>query len=215
MSYSDGFPPSRPVRPDGWTVARQQAFLEGLSQHGRVAVAADGVGMSVASAYRLRGREAAFAFGWRAATALAYERLRDVAFDRALNGVVAPRFYRGQAVGEVTRHSDRLLLGLLNHLRPEGGINPATGVRHAPVEAATLWAAAVDAYDTAIETGGRPLAPQVNGEDVKKAMTREEFIAVIMARPHPDGIDDSDGCHAPVYGEGIDREANRETPSSA
>jgi hypothetical protein len=60
----------RPVplraRGDGWSEARQCAFLAQLYLTGSVAAAAQAVGMSRASAYRLRKRAGAesFAFAW-------------------------------------------------------------------------------------------------------------------------------------------------------
>lgn len=60
----------RPVplcpRRDGWTEVRQCAFLTQLYLTGSVSAAARAVGMSRASAYRLREREGAesFAFAW-------------------------------------------------------------------------------------------------------------------------------------------------------
>ena len=65
-------PPSwfRPValrsRRDGWTEVRQCAFLAQLYVTGSVSAAVQAVGMSRASAYRLRDREGAegFAFAW-------------------------------------------------------------------------------------------------------------------------------------------------------
>jgi hypothetical protein len=49
-------------RQDGWTAARQQQFLQALSQTRSVARAAAAVGLSRHSAYRLRQRPEAVAF---------------------------------------------------------------------------------------------------------------------------------------------------------
>lgn len=186
MSYGDDLSDTRPARPGGWTVARQRAFLADLAEHGRVADAARAVGLSVASAYRLRARETAFAFGWRAAQSLAYDRLRDLALDRALNGVSGPRIHRGAVVGQQVRYSDRLLLGLLNHLKPEGEIDFATKRRKPAVEPATLWGAAVDAYDTAFESGAPPATSRITDPAVREPpvpLTRAEVMAAIEALP--------------------------------
>ena len=62
---------SRKVRRDGWTVERQLAFLDMLARTGSVTTAADVVGMSRESAYRLRKRASAalFAAQWDRALA--------------------------------------------------------------------------------------------------------------------------------------------------
>jgi hypothetical protein len=54
------------ARNDGWTEVRQCAFLARLYATGSVSAAAEAVGMSRASAYRLRARKGAesFAFAW-------------------------------------------------------------------------------------------------------------------------------------------------------
>ena len=52
------------ARRDGWTVARQCHFLAQLYVTGSVTAAARSVGMSRASAYRLRERAGAEGFGW-------------------------------------------------------------------------------------------------------------------------------------------------------
>ena len=155
--------PLREPRHDGWTVERQHAFLDDLGHHGNVTRAAGAVGLSASSAYRLRGRDAAlaaggggggaFAAGWRAATAMAYTRLRDLAFERIENGTVQTVFYQGKFAGTRLVFSDRLLLGMLAHLRPEpvaGSVEP---------DPADAYAAAMDAFAVAVETGTDPVMP--------------------------------------------------------
>jgi hypothetical protein len=155
----------RQPRHDGWTLERQAEFLDDLGQHGNVARAAGAVGMSAASAYRLRGREAkrdprgAFTTGWRAATAMAYIRLRDLAFERIENGTVQTHFYRGNLVGTRLIFSDRLLLGMLNHLRPAAEPGRAAAAAAAAADPADAYAAAMDAFAVAAETGADPVMP--------------------------------------------------------
>jgi hypothetical protein len=76
-------------RVDGWTPARQAAFLMTLSETGLVSQACAFAEMSVASAYALRRepRGAAFALGWQAAHLLARDRLEDVLLEAAITGV--------------------------------------------------------------------------------------------------------------------------------
>lgn len=62
----DPQPPPQRFRRDGWTPARQLAFLDALGRTGSVTGAAAAAGMSRESAYRLRRREASrlFAAAW-------------------------------------------------------------------------------------------------------------------------------------------------------
>ncbi|MBT2185949.1 hypothetical protein [Sphingobium nicotianae] len=106
-----------PVAPrqDGWTPERQRSFIETLADTGCVATAAQHVGMSPASAYRLRRRTDARAFdaAWDAALERSMERLLPVAIERALHGWLKPRYYHGELIAQEHVHSERLLLWLL------------------------------------------------------------------------------------------------------
>jgi len=103
------------LRHDGWTPDRQRAFIEALADSGCVKSAADTVGISVVSAYRLRRRSDARAFdaAWEAALECSLQQLLPVAIDRALNGTVRQRWYHGELIAEERVHHDRLLLHLL------------------------------------------------------------------------------------------------------
>lgn len=110
-------PPPHP-REDGWSVGVQRAFIEALAECGSVAAAARAVGMHPSSAYRLRAAPHGLGFrgAWNAALAMAYTRLHEVAFDRAVNGVEQPVYQRGELVGTRVVHNDRLLMFLLDHV---------------------------------------------------------------------------------------------------
>lgn len=56
-----------------WSAAVREAFLAALAQQGRVKHACAAVGLAVASAYQLRGRDPDFAAGWDAALERARE----------------------------------------------------------------------------------------------------------------------------------------------
>lgn len=111
-----------PVQPrqNGWTVKRQVAFIEALAVQGSVTRAAARVGMSVESAYRLRRRPEAksFADAWTAAQAHATQKLVDLAFERAIDGVSVPVYHGGEVVGERQHYSDQLLMFLLRYHDP-------------------------------------------------------------------------------------------------
>lgn len=111
--------PARP-RHDGWSPARQVAFLETLAECGCVADAAAQVGMSPQSAYALRRRADATDFrrAWEAALDHGIRRLSDAAFSRALHGVAQPVFYKGEQIGERRHYDERLTMFLLRHHDP-------------------------------------------------------------------------------------------------
>lgn len=109
-------------RKDGWSPDRQRAFIEALADTGSVATAAQHVGMSESSAYRLRRAPGAEAFdrAWSAAIEAASKKLLDAAFERALVGTDEPVFDRdGNRVGRRLRQSDRLLMFLLRAYGPD------------------------------------------------------------------------------------------------
>ena len=108
----------RQTRP-GWSRATRVEFLRTLARTGSAQQAADAVGVPVEAAYALRARVAAFDAGWQAAIATGIARLREVALDRALNGLPKPA--RGTTADP--QFSDTLLLGLLR-LYDVGGDRP-------------------------------------------------------------------------------------------
>ena len=97
------------ARIDGWTVARQRAFVETLAATGSLRSAAASVNMSESGAIWLRKRPGADSFvaAWEAAIAAASDRIRDLMVDHALNGVPDPVFYQGKQVGERRRFNLR------------------------------------------------------------------------------------------------------------
>ena len=184
--------PADPARHDGWTYARQHAFLEALKDSGNVERAAAVVGKSASSAYRMRGRPGSDVFdhGWRAAQAMAYHRLRDIAFDRIDNGVATPSTYRGEVVTTKTVFSDRLLIALLEHLKPAPETLGPNGLRRSAADPERDFAATMDAYAAAIARGRCPKMPPSRdggggGGDEPPRMTRAEFVAAIGMRHRP------------------------------
>ncbi|MGQ2975599.1 MAG: hypothetical protein ACT6QT_07905 [Sphingopyxis sp.] len=118
----DWVPVLKKRRKDGWSPDKQRAFIEALADSGSVATAAQCVGMSESSAYRLRRAPGAEAFdrAWSAAIEAASKKLLDAAFERALVGTDEPIFDRdGNRVGRRLRQSDRLLMFLLRAYGPD------------------------------------------------------------------------------------------------
>jgi hypothetical protein len=107
-------------RRDGWTAARQDAFLKALAACGCVTHACRAVGMSRESAYALYQRPAAAAFraGWDAALDCSIRLVEDGAWSRAIQGVPRPVFHQGEQVGEYRHYDERLSMFLLRFRRP-------------------------------------------------------------------------------------------------
>ncbi len=190
MSYTADEAPTTPTptpratRSDGWTTERQLGFFEELAEHGNVERAAAAVEMSASSAYRLRTREAegggtgAFGVGWRAAQAMAYYTIRELAIARVTRGVTQPIMYRGEIVGTKVIYSDRLLIALLEHLQPVAGAPAADGARRPMPDPGIAYAATIDAYSEALDTGAEPVVPQVDdGTGPDNGPTQAEFDA--------------------------------------
>ncbi len=97
-------------RHDGWTPDRQRRFVEALCRLGSVAAACRAVGLSSASAYKLKARPdaASFAEAWSIALAMGRDRVWAEAFDRALNGYTRPMRYRGKVIGQRHTFDNRL-----------------------------------------------------------------------------------------------------------
>lgn len=108
--------PAPAPRHDGWTPARQAAFLRELAATQCVGTAAKAVGMSRQSAYRLRARLRGepFDLAWDAAFQMSFDALAEAAMERALHGTEVPVFFGGEQVGSYRRYDERLTLALLN-----------------------------------------------------------------------------------------------------
>ena len=109
------------TRRDGWTPARQVAFIKALASCACVEEACRAVGMSTRAAYYLRGRPNAISFreAWDAAVDLGLTRVEHAAIDRAVNGVAVPIFYKGEQVGERRVFNEGLTKFVLRYRRPE------------------------------------------------------------------------------------------------
>jgi hypothetical protein len=109
--------PRKTNRHDGWTPERQKAFVETLADTGSVRRAARMVNMSQANAYALRRAPGAEEFrrAWDAALDFGVQRLKDVAFERAIEGDLIPVFVAGKLMGFRRKHNDALLMFCLRH----------------------------------------------------------------------------------------------------
>ncbi len=101
------------ARHDGWTLERQQQFIETLAATASVSEAARYVGLSRQSAHKLYQRSPQFRAAWDEALKAAVGVLAATAFDRAVNGTQEQVWHDGRMVGFREKHHDRLLLYLL------------------------------------------------------------------------------------------------------
>ena len=122
-----------PVRPrrDGWTKLCQQGFILRLALGATVTLAANAVGKTRKSVYRLRARPgaASFAAAWDKALGWGQDRTLDVGLERALHGQVYPIVRGGRVVGHIHRHDNRLAMAMLNAMDRRAAarpIDPAT-----------------------------------------------------------------------------------------
>lgn len=116
-------PVPRKYRHDGWTPERQVAFIEALADTGSVTRAAGLVNMAQANCYALRRAPGAEEFrrAWDAALDFGIQRLKDVAFERAIEGELLPVFVAGKLMGFRRKHNDRLLMFCLRHYGQDAG----------------------------------------------------------------------------------------------
>jgi hypothetical protein len=129
------------ARVDGWTPERQRAFIDVLADCGNVLLAAARVGMSEQSAHNLRKRPGAESFNraWENAVRLAKSRLASIAWQRGVEGVEVPYYYRGELVGTRRHYSDRLLMFLIANVRDSDPARAADGLREEVREESPRW----------------------------------------------------------------------------
>lgn len=110
-------PVPRRYRHDGWTPERQKAFIEALADTGCVTRAAAMVNMAQANCYALRRAPGAESFrrAWDAALDFGLKRLKDIAFERAIEGQLVPVFVAGKLLGFRRKRNDALLMFCLRH----------------------------------------------------------------------------------------------------
>jgi hypothetical protein len=96
---------------------RQRQFLKVLTVSGSVETACEAAGMSRQSAYRLRLHPSGKAFrdAWARALVASVSSIREIAFERAVNGVEEPIWENGKFLGYRKVYNDRLLMFLLKN----------------------------------------------------------------------------------------------------
>jgi len=109
--------PRKCDRHDGWTPERQRAFIGALADTGCVSRAARMVNMAQTNCYTLRRAPGAEAFrrAWDAALDCGLQRLKDIPFERAIEGELIPVFHGGKLAGMRRKRNDALLMFCLRH----------------------------------------------------------------------------------------------------
>jgi hypothetical protein len=149
-------------RHDGWTPARQLAFLDALRETGCISEACRHVGLSRTSAARAYKRMPEFAEAWDLILRFAEPVLVKAAFERAVTGWDEPVFYKGEVVGHRRRWSDAMLRLLLQReQRPRLGREPV---------------------GAAIPAAAPPPAPQERSWSAPPVMPLDELESVLMRR---------------------------------
>ena len=107
-------------RHDGLTPARQVALVQAFAACGCVREACAKVGVSHEAVYALRRRPDAQSFRLAMDLALdgAADRVEDAVYNRAINGVEVPHYYKGELVGTHRRYDERLALFILRYRKP-------------------------------------------------------------------------------------------------
>jgi hypothetical protein len=114
--------PRKRVQHSGWVPERQRAFIQALAETGNATRAAKMVNMTVVSAYQLRRAPGAEGFrtAWSAALDCGVERIRDIAFERAVFGERVPIFHKGDLLGYRRKYDNQLLMFILRHYGRDG-----------------------------------------------------------------------------------------------
>ena len=155
-------PVPRKYRHDGWTPERQKAFIEALADTGCVSRAAGMVNMAQANCYTLRRAPGAEAFrrAWEAARDFGVQRLKDIAFERAIDGQMVPVFVAGKLMGFRRKRNDGLLMFCLRHYGMDSSGKRTTvnyfssraGAASGAVDGCSIAGAGAEASTTTIRT---------------------------------------------------------------
>ena len=180
-------PVPRKFRHDGWTPDRQRAFIAALADTGSVKRAAMHVNMSPEGAYYLRRQRGSESFrrAWEAALDFGVQRLKDEAFDRALNGQLSPVFVGGKLKGFRRVKNDRLLMFCLR-MNARGEDGRRLSASYFDPAADRLSGSALPSSSEAVGRQGIsytvPVHSRAEKDDINAAMI-EHFDPVAMTLP--------------------------------
>jgi hypothetical protein len=128
--------------------------LKVLTVTGSVETACEAAGMSRQSAYRLRLHPSGKAFrdAWARALVASVSSIREIAFERAVNGVEEPIWENGKFLGYRKVYNDRLLMFLLKNY---DGQSPVARTGHAQGSSAWPQEALLNSFE-ALEAANVP-----------------------------------------------------------
>lgn len=168
--------PRKCARHDGWTPERQKAFIEALADTGSVRRAARMVNMSQANAYALRRAEGAEGFrrAWSAALDFGLGRLKDLAFERAIEGEMVPVFQSGKLMGFRRKRNDALLMFCLRHYGQDAS-GKRTTINYFSTRASA--GAAADGATAGAQASTTTMRTVINGEAAGDTASRDDRAA--------------------------------------
>lgn len=164
----DFAPVPRKYRHDGWTPERQKAFIEALADTGCVSRAAGIVNMAQANCYTLRRARGAEEFrrAWDAALDFGLQRLKDIAFERAIEGQQIPVFVGGKLMGYRRKTNDALLMFCLRHYGQDAnGKRTTINYFSSRAEAGTGAASGGDAAGAVAQASTTTVRTVISGRD--------------------------------------------------
>lgn len=172
-------PVPRKFRHDGWTPERQRAFIEALADTGSVTRAAGMVNMAQANCYALRRAPGAESFrrAWEAALDFGVQRLKDIAFERAIEGELIPLFAGGKLMGYRRKRNDALLMFCLRHYGQDAE-GRRTVINHFSTRATAGTAAHGDGAGA--ESSATTIRTVIRGGDTGDRGGRDDMLADVL-----------------------------------
>ncbi|HEX8667687.1 MAG TPA: hypothetical protein VF727_04870 [Allosphingosinicella sp.] len=192
-------PVPRRYRHDGWTPERQKAFIAALADTGCVDRAAAMVNIAQTNCYELRRATGAESFRRAREAALSFgvKRLKDVAFQWAVEGQLVPVFSGGKLMGFRRIYNDKLLIFCLRHYG-EDASGKRTTINYFSTQAGAAAAAGAPPPPSAV-----PLPEQAGG-GVAEASTTTVRTVIVGSGTAGDGGSGLDDAAAVLNGfEGV------------
>jgi hypothetical protein len=156
-------------RHDGWTPERQRAFIDALADTGCVTRATAMVNMSLEGVYYLRRQKGAeeFRAAWNAALDFGVQKLKDIAFERAIEGEMIPVFEKGRLMGYRRKRNDRLLMFCLRHYGQDAnGKRTTINYFSTRAQAGTIGGGGVNGSGAAAEASTTTVRTVINGNGI-------------------------------------------------
>ena len=113
LVLSGGKAKLRAARATDWTPAKQEKFIDALTESCNVTLAAKKARVSLTTVYRRRSQDATFRAEWGRAVAVGYSQLEMMLLERALHGVEKPVSAKAGETSVMRHYDDRTALALL------------------------------------------------------------------------------------------------------